>query len=131
MISKYVNLYFPISSLALNIILCIVFFSKKKVKNSDTYIFSILLIFGLLESFVMFTTNLLVCFYYNESTMFIFEILNKVLYCIYILWLTTLLFYTYRIDNDKSSKKLSLMTNIFNIIISILILIYPLLYKYF
>ena len=125
MISKYVNLYFPISSLALNIILCIVFFSKKKVKNSDTFIFSILLVFGLLESFVMFFTNLLVCFYFNDSTAFIFGILNKILYCIYILWLTTLLFYTYRIDNDKSSKKVRILTNIFNIILFILIFISP------
>lgn len=125
MISQYVNLYFPISSLALNIILCIVFFAKKKVKNSDTYLFSILLVFGFIESFVMFFTNLFVCFYFNDNTAFVFEFLNKLLYCIYLLWLTALLFYVYRINNKNSSKKIRLLTNVFNAIMCMLIFASP------
>ena len=60
MLSKYVNVYFPLCSLVINIVLCFIFFSKKRMENEETKIYTNLLITGLIESILMFTTNLLV-----------------------------------------------------------------------
>lgn len=125
MISQYVNLYFPISSLILNILLCIIFFSKQKIKNIDNNIYSIILIIGLIESFLMFMTNLFVCFYYIPENYIFFELLNKTLYSIYIIWITVLFIYIYKIGTNKSAKIINIISTIINICIIILIFKLP------
>lgn len=125
MISQYVNLYFPIVSLMVMILLNILFFSKKKLKNNDTSIYSALLIVGLIESFIMFFTNLLVCICFSPEYYLIFEFLNKLLYSIYIIWMTILFFYIYSIDNDKDIYDKCLLTIIFDIVLIIFIFITP------
>ena len=72
MLSKYVNVYFPLCSLVINIVLCFIFFSKKRMKNEETKIYTNLLITGLIESILMFTTNLLVglLFYKVDNILF-------------------------------------------------------------
>ena len=75
----------------------------------DNSIYSKLLICGLTESIFMFSTNLLVCICYLPQYYFIFKILNKVLYSIYIVWLSILFIYIYRIsDTNKNELKQSI-----------------------
>ena len=125
MISRYVNLYFPLCSLVVNVILTILFFSKRKIKNIDNSIYSKLLICGLTESIFMFSTNLLVCICYLPQYYFIFKILNKVLYSIYIAWLSILFVYIYRIsDTNKNELKQSILI-VINIILIVVIFCSP------
>lgn len=125
MISKYFNLYFPVCSLFVNVILCILFFSKKKLKSVDTQTYSALLILSFVESFTMFFTNLFVCLFFQESNYWLFDILNKALYGIYILWLTTLFIYMIKIANRAFNKTFGLVLTIIDIIIIGLIFISP------
>ena len=87
MVSQYVNLYFPLCSLIVNIVLTILFFSKRKIKNADNFIYSKLLICGLIESIFMFGINFFGAFFYTATheQVIIVKILNKILYSIYII----------------------------------------------
>ena len=120
MLSKYVNVYFPLCSLVINIVLCFIFFSKKRMKNEETKIYTNLLITGLIESILMFTTNLLVGLLFYKVDNILFVILNKVLYCIYIIWLAHLLSYIFAIQNDDSKKEKLKIFNWINVIAVIL-----------
>ena len=125
MISRYVNLYFPLCSLVVNIILTILFFSKRKIKNIDNSIYSKLLICGLTESIFMFGTNLLVCICYLPQYYFVFKILNKILYSIYIVWLSILFVYIYRIsDTNRNELKQSILV-VVNIILIVVMFCSP------
>lgn len=125
MISQYFNLYFPICSLFVNLILCILFFSKRKIKSVDTQTYTSLLLLSLVESFVMFFTNLLVCVAFKESNYWLFDILNKVLYGIYILWLTTLFTYMIKIANRKFNKIFGSILTFIDVVIIGLIFVSP------
>ena len=125
MISRYVNLYFPLCSLVVNIILTILFFTKRKLKNIDNSIYAKLLICGLSESIFMFSTNLLVCFFYLPKYYFIFKVLNKILYTIYIVWLSILFVYIYRIsDTNKNELKRGILV-VIDIILVVVIFCSP------
>lgn len=50
MLSCYTNLYFPICSFAVSLLIFILFFSKQKEMNKETSIYSKLVITGLCES---------------------------------------------------------------------------------
>lgn len=125
MISTYVNLYFPFCSLMVNLVLFIVFISKKKLKNLDNKLYTKLLVFSLIESLLMFGTNLCVCFFYVPQNYYIFEILNKILYSIYIIWLTIMFFYIYKVGNNKNTEVVNAFSTVLNIILITLIFIVP------
>jgi len=125
MISQYVNLYFPFCSLMVNLLLFIIFLSKKRLKNIDNKIYTKLLFFSLVESMLMFGTNLCVCIFYEPPYYYIFEILNKILYSIYIIWLTIMFFYIYKIGNNKNISVLNALSSVLNIILITLIFIVP------
>ena len=125
MISQYVNLYFPFCSLMVNLLLFIIFISKKRLKNIDNKIYTKLLFFSLVESILMFGTNLCVCIFYEPQYYYIFEILNKILYSIYIIWLTIMFFYIYKIGNNKNIGFLNALSSVLNIILITLIFIVP------
>lgn len=105
MISRLVNIYFPLCSMTINIIICIIFFSKRRVENTDTKIYSKLLLIGLTESIIMFTTNLLVGLYFYQINHFVFKLLNKLLYVIYIIFLAVLFSYVYAVKNKMPNPK--------------------------
>jgi len=129
MISSMVNIYFPLCSLIINIIVSIMFFSKEKIKNKDTEIYGKLLKVGLIESIVMFITNLLVALIFYKVDNLYFEILNKLLYCIYIIWMSLMFTYIYEIQNKKQDLKRDKIVNyasyILNSILFILIFALP------
>ena len=49
MLSNYTNLFFPVCSLMVSILLFVLFFGKKKIKNVETKIYSKLVLLGLME----------------------------------------------------------------------------------
>ena len=125
MLSQYVNLYFPICSFLTMILILFLYFTKNRVENEDNSIYSKLVLFGFFEAFVMFTTNLLVCICFKPENYWFFEALNKLLYCVYIMWMTTLFFYIYKIGNNKCYKCVNKISFILNIILMILIIVLP------
>lgn len=103
MLSQLTNVYFPICSLAISIFLCFAFFLKQNTDNNETKIYSYLLICGLIESFlytfICFTGD----FFFNEASYQFYAFLNKILCSIYIIWMTLLFYYLFRISKRINS----------------------------
>ena len=110
MLSSLSNTFFPISSLAIAVFLTILFFSKENIKNEETKIYSYLIICSLVEAVSYTTITFLVDFIYNENLNFLFELLNKFLGAVYIIWMTMLLYYIFIIaaKNKKFVKEKAL-----------------------
>ena len=105
MLSKFTNLYFPVCSLAINILLLILFFSKKNINNKETKIYSKLLIVGFMEaltySFVCFIAH----FIDINSNLVLYQFLNKFIYLLYIVWFSLLYNYEINISFEEKDKK--------------------------
>ena len=129
MFSSFINIYFPICSLTINLLLCIIFFSKKRIKNKETKIYTRLLITGFVESLLMFTTNLLVGLLFYKIDRLLFVILNKIIYCIYIVWHAHLVSYIYtinqKIEDNQKEKNFAIFNWTIASIFTFLILISP------
>lgn len=123
MLSRYTNLYFPICSLVVSLLIFILFFSKQKEENKETNIYSKLVITGLCESLLYTFICLIAHFYFNDENLLLFEILNKVLYSIYIIWFSFLSIYItdLYLENNKVRRKGNLLYSIFMCIDIILI----------
>ncbi|MGN1312194.1 MAG: hypothetical protein ACI4U4_04190 [Bacilli bacterium] len=123
MLSHYTNLYFPICSFVVSLLIFILFFSKQKEKNKETSIYSKLVITGLCESSLYTFICLIAHFYFNDENLLLFEILNKVLYSIYIIWFSLLSIYItdLYLENNKVRRKGNLLYSIFMCIDIILI----------
>lgn len=127
MLSQLTNTFFPLCSLVLSIFLAILFYSKKNFYNIETKIYSILVILGMLESFLYVFICLIGDFIFSESTYMFFYILIKILSVIYIAWMTFMTYYIYAIckGNELRNKKVKNSMIIFDILISIIIFICP------
>lgn len=123
MLSRYTNLYFPICSFVVSLLIFILFFSKQKEENKETNIYSKLVIVGLCESSLYTFICLIAHFYFNDENLLLFEILNKLLYSIYIIWFSLLSIYItdLYLENNKVRRKGNLLYSIFMCIDIILI----------
>lgn len=83
MISDYSNTFFPICSFIISLFLFVLFFFKKNIKNTETSIYSRLIVVGLVESSYYVVLTLLVDFVYKDSLYTVFQYLNKILGIIY------------------------------------------------
>lgn len=84
------------------------YFSTKNVKNSETKLYSILLIYTFVISLFTFLLTLGIDFYFNSSTNLIFEIAFKVLYSMWIIWTSIVFLYFSNLayENNKMQLKL-------------------------
>ena len=121
MLSRFTNLFFPVCSLVISVFLFILFFSKKKIKNIETDIYSKLITIGLIEASLYCYICLVAHFFINDNTIWIFEFLNKLIYIIYILWFTTLFKYVISILKPKKQELINKIVLGFNIVICTLI----------
>lgn len=103
-LSQFSNLNFPICSFVISTFLTILFFSKKRVQNDETQIYSWLIICSLIESLLYVTILLTANLYYTDKLYMIYAIANKILYMMYVIW-TSLLFYYLRIITTKDINK--------------------------
>jgi len=119
MLHEYSNLYFPICSVVMALLVAILFFFKKNDNNKETKLYSKLVIVTLIEAIFTFSLTLCVHLFFNESTETIFAIVNKLLYSVYIIWISLMFIYFLRISN--LNKKIvdggKLFVAILNIII--------------
>ncbi len=93
MLSGYANLYFPICSLVVSMLLVVLFFGKKRIDGQETKIYSKLVITGVVEAslyvFICFLAHILDV----RENYLLFQILNKSIYALYILWFSLMLYY--------------------------------------
>ena len=130
----YTNLYIPICAILVSILLMFNFFSKKRMNNKETKIFSYMLIFNFIDILVMIG---IICIGYNFFGNDLFaKILNKLDFITYLFWAWLFFLYIVYISfNSKNNfeKKYETIKNvtlILNIILSIIIFILPIhLYK--
>lgn len=114
------NLYIPIFGLLISLLTNIVFFSKKRIKSKETEIYKIMLITSLVDSFIL--TIIIFLGYINFYTMTLIKILNKIDFLMYLFWMSSLYLYIISLDINNNFKKIRKITNILNIISSVLIL---------
>ncbi len=126
MISNYANTFFPICSLSISIFICVLYFGKKNVTNKETRLYSMLIICGLVESLYYVSLTFGVDLIYKDCMYNLFQILNKILGIIYLVWITLLFYYVILIvsnDNHKNTlirKLLMILTGISIVTIFIL-----------
>ena len=120
------NLYLPGASILLSLFLVILFFSKKRQKNSDTKIFQFMIIIQLLESAV---ETIIYYIAYTSNNVFMLIFLNNIICTCYLLWVY--LFYKYLLNislknkNINKSKSIQKIELVINFIIIFIIIISP------
>ena len=119
------NLYFPICAFFCSLLILIVFFSKKRIKNDETKLFSGLLVTSFIDTILMI---LIIYIAYVKPDSYSLQILNRLDFFQYIFWTRFFFLYFYSITSNskEKNKKISKITLIFNIIISLFIIILPL-----
>ena len=105
MFSDLTNCFFPLCSFVISVFLLVAFFSKKNTLNEETILYRKLIICGLVESFLY----LLICFsgdfYFNEQTLNFYQILNKILIFIYVIWMSLMFIYVYCVADSSFQKR--------------------------
>ena len=107
-------------ALAIAILISVVFFSKKGVKNNETIIFKYMLITNIVESTL---TNLIVLVAFTINSNEILILLNRFDVITIITWCSLMFFYIYNVSKKNKSKKLILTFVFINIIMYLLALI--------
>ena len=107
-------------ALAIAILISVVFFSKKGVKNNETIIFKYMLITNIVESTL---TNLIVLVAFTINSNEILILLNRLDVITIITWCSLMFFYIYNVSKKNKSKKLILTFVFINIIMYLLALI--------
>lgn len=124
-----VNLYIPVCSLFISFLILIIFFSKKRIKNTETKIFSGLVITSFIDTIAM--VSIISIAYWND-THFSLYILNKIDFIQYLTWAWLFFVYIYYIslgkkkDSDKKYAKVTKITKIVNSLSLVFILFLPL-----
>ncbi len=112
------NLYFPICSLFISILLSIIYFSAKRINSSETKIYKTLVIMNLLESFIACTIVIIAL---TINSYFLLSILDKIDYCLILTWIWLLFSYSFTLISKKDV--ILRLTFLFNIIIYFLIFV--------
>ncbi len=113
------NLYFPICAVLINILIVVVFFSKKRIKSDETKAYSLLIIVALLESVLAVVLVTLMNLFGIPN--YIYNI-HRVDYVLILLWVWALFNYV-SIVSLNNNKKLRVMIQKTSMIINILIFI--------
>lgn len=114
------NVFLTWCALAIAILISVVFFSKKGVKNNETIIFKYMLITNIIESTL---TNLIVLVAFTINSNEILILLNRLDVITIITWCSLMFFYIYNVSKKNKSKKLILTFVFINIIMYLLALI--------
>lgn len=107
-------------ALAIAILISVVFFSRKGVKNNETTIFKYMLITNIIESTL---TNLIVLVALTINSNEILVLLNRFDVITVITWCSLMFFYIYNVSKKNKNKKLILTFVLINIIMYLLALI--------
>lgn len=113
------NLYFPICAVLINVLILVVFYSKKRIKSDETKAYSNLIIVGFLESVVASILVILMNLYGIPT--FIYNI-HRVDYILMLFWVWALFNYVLIVsvnNNKKIRNTIQKITVIINVIVSL------------
>ncbi len=122
------NLYFPICAFFCSLLLVVAFFTKSRVKNKETDLFSQLLIHSFIDSILMVV---IIYIGYVAPDNKILYILNKLDFIQYIFWARAFYLYIFYVSFGNKEKlyskfkTISLLTKIINYIVVIFIVFLP------
>ena len=119
------NLYIPICGFLCSLLLTILFFSKQRVDNNETSIFSKMLIASLLDGILMI--SIIFIAYKWRNQIFLLKILNKFDYAQFILWTSNFFLYIFYIihPQHKSYKTVSKVTYIVDFVLILVLFVLP------
>ncbi|MGN1357844.1 MAG: hypothetical protein ACI4WU_00605, partial [Bacilli bacterium] len=123
-----VNIYIPVCGLFLSILILIIFYSKQKMKNVETKLFSYLITANFINAIL---TVIMIYFGYktpNNTRLFIF--LNKIDYLTYIIWISSFFLYIFHISFNKKPvyihfNKITKIVYFIDILLYIIMLFLP------
>ncbi len=113
------NLYFPICAVLINILIVVVFFSKKRIHSDETRAYSNLIIIALLESSLACVLVILMNLYGIPN--YIYNI-HRIDYILILFWVWSLFNYVLIVsvyNNKKLRKSIQKITFMINILVSI------------
>lgn len=113
------NLYFPICAVLINILIFVVFFSKKRIKSDETKAYSLLITIALLESSLACVLVILMNLFGIPN--YIYNI-HRIDYILILLWVWALFNYVLIVSLNNNKKLRTIIQRIsmvINIIISI------------
>lgn len=121
------NLYFTICAFFIGVLIAIMFFTKKNVKNKETETYKFMILSGLVDSIcmgiVIFTA------YKSPNKIQIMDFFNRIDFVAYVIWAYSLLKYTYFItygtEKKQTNKVLNKILTTITIIAILLVLILP------
>lgn len=123
------NLYIPVCAFFISMLLLIIFFSKKRIKNEDTKLFTWLVISSFIDSIMMVS---IIGIAYIDDTHYVLYLLNKIDFIQYLTWSWLFFMYIYYISITSENVWFKKYTNLFhftgivNILLLIVVLILPL-----
>ena len=122
------NLYLPFAALFISILLNAVFFSKSRVDNRETKIFSTQLIINFLESLLMCVVFILCYTIYKNQVNSLLFLLNRIDYILLLFFMSGLYLYIINITfiKQKTVDILTKIVLIYNLLAMVLMLILPL-----
>ena len=103
-LSNYSNMFFPICSFVVSMFLVFIYFSKKNIENEETKIYSRLVLVGFFESSLYLSLVFCVNTFYEPSKDLFFELCNKLLGSVYVVWMGLLLYYILMITSKDIKK---------------------------
>ncbi len=113
------NLYFPICAVLINILIFVVFFSKKRIKSDETKAYSLLITIALLESSLACILVILMNLFGIPN--YIYNI-HRIDYILILLWVWALFNYVLIVslnNNKKLRTTIQRISMVINIIISV------------
>ena len=117
MLSNFTNLFFPLCSLTVMVVILTIFFFKKNTNDKQTDIFSKLILIGFCESITTFLMFFITHFIDIETNRLLYEIINKFLFVTYIGWFFVLYHYESTISSIDEKNK---MNRIFKVICALI-----------
>ena len=119
------NIYFSICAFFVALLLVTVFFSKPRVNNIETKLFSYQLLASFIDSVLMI---IIIYLGYKKPNILALNILNRIDFFAYLIWAQFFYLYILHISKKDSNrfKLLAKVTTVLNIISVILIVILPL-----
>lgn len=96
------NLYFPICAVMIAILICIVFFAKKRIKSEETQAYSFLIIFSLLESTLATIIIIITNMYGVPNYLYI---MHRFDYAFILFWVWSLFNYVLSVSLKNSNIK--------------------------
>ena len=98
------NLYFPIAGFFCGLLLIILFFTKERVKMTETKIYGLMLISSFIDIILVIILVFLGYLERNEIIDFIVCVFNKIDFIHYILWPSLMMLYVFYITYRDTSK---------------------------